>query len=48
MSDMNNFHAFKSTGGGSDGGCGIVCLSPTTITIAIILFIIYLIGKIGG
>lgn len=50
MPDMNDFHAFNSTSGGSGGGtgCGLGCLSPTTITIAIILFVLYLIGKLGG
>ena len=49
MPDMNDFHAFKSTSGGSGGdlGCGTGCLSPTVITVAIILFIIYLVGKLG-
>jgi hypothetical protein len=47
MPDLNDFYAFKSSSGGSNdgGGCGIGCLSPTVIIIAIILFVIYLIGK---
>lgn len=51
MPDMNDFHAFKSTSGGSNGsgnGTGIGCFTPTTIAIEIILFIIYLIGKFSG
>ena len=44
MPDMDDFYAFKSTSGGSDDGpgCGLGCLSPTGIIIAIIVFIIYL------
>ena len=47
MPDLNDFYAFKSSSGGSNdgGGCGLGCLSPTAIIIAIILFVIYLIGK---
>ena len=45
MPDMNDFYAFKSTGGGSGDSPG--CLSPTAIIIAIIVFIIYLFGKLG-
>lgn len=50
MPDMNDFHAFKSTSSDSGGGqgCDFGCLSPTAITIAIILFVIYLVGKMGG
>jgi hypothetical protein len=48
MPNMNDFHAFKSCSGGTDGaGCGMGCLSPTVIIVAIILFVIYLIGKLG-
>ena len=48
MPDLNDFNAFKSTGGGSSNGdgCGIGCLSPTAIIIGIIIFLIYLIGKL--
>ena len=47
MPDLNDFYAFKSTSGGSNdsSGCGLGCLSPTAIIIAIILFVIYLIVK---
>ena len=50
MPDMNDFHAFNSTSGNdsNDVDCGVGCLSPTGIAIAIILFIIYFIGKISG
>ncbi len=49
MPDMNDFHAFNSTKGGSGGGggCCLGCISPWVITVSIILIIIYLIGKLG-
>lgn len=48
MANMNDYHAFNSTkGSGSGGGCTVGCLSPGVVTVAIILFVIYLIGKMG-
>ena len=49
---MNDYHAFTSTNGSSNGsgggaGCGSGCFTPTSIAIAIVVFIIYLIGKCG-
>lgn len=49
MPDINDFHSFKSTSSGTEGlGCGAGCLSPTTITVCLVLFLLHLIGKLGG
>ena len=49
MPDLNDFHAFQSTtGGDSSGGGSIGCLSPTMTAIIVIVFVLYLIGKIFG
>ena len=49
MPNMDDFHAFQSTtGGGSGGGDSGGCLSPTAITIVVIIAILYIIGKIAG
>ncbi len=43
MPNMDDFHAFQSTtGGGSGGGCSGGCLSPTIITIVVIVAILYI------
>lgn len=47
MPDMNDFHAFKSTSGGSSGG-GLGCSGSAFTWILVIIGILYLIGKIIG
>lgn len=48
MPDMNDFHAFKSTSGGSGGGGSLGCPSGCLPWILGTLAILYLIGKIFG
>lgn len=47
MPDMNDFHAFKSTGGGNGGGGGFGC-SPGFWTIVIIIALLWLLGQCSG
>lgn len=49
MPNMDDFHAFQSTtGSGSGDSDSGGCLSPTAITIVVIIAILYIIGKIAG
>ena len=46
MSNLDDFYAFNSTSGGDgEAGCGRGCLSPAAIIIVIIVFVLYVIGK---
>ena len=46
MPNLDDFYAFNSTSGGDgETGCGLGCLSPASIIIAIIIFVLYVIGK---
>ena len=50
MPNVDDFHAFQSTTGGSSGGSGCSggCLNPTIITIVVIVAILYIVGKLFG
>lgn len=46
MPNLDDFYTFNSTSGGDgETGCGLGCLSPAAIIIAIILFVFYVISK---
>jgi len=46
MPNLNDYHAFKSTGGnGGSGGGG--CSNHPWLWIAVAILIVYLIGKVG-
>ena len=47
MPDHHDYHAFRSTTGDVSGGCSLGCLSPGMITVAVVIFLLYLIGKCG-
>ena len=46
MPDLNDFHAFESTTGGSSGGGG--CSGTIFLWILVVVGIIELIGKVCG
>ena len=46
MPDLNDFHAFKSTGGGNGGGAG--CSGGCFPWILAGLVILWIIGKLAG
>ena len=44
MPDLNDYHAFKSTSGGSGGGIDPGCLK-TVVVIGVIVLFLVLLGK---
>ncbi len=47
MPDMDDFHAFKSTGGSSGGG-NLGCSGSMFAWILVIICILWVIGKLAG
>ncbi len=48
MPDLNDYHAFKSTSGGSGGNSGAGCSSGCLPWILGVLAFLYLFGKLFG
>lgn len=46
MPDLNDFHAFQSTSGGSNSGSGIGCSGGCFTWILVILALLWIIGKL--